>query len=123
MAEDIIKSEDIIAPNVFQPTIDQAKELQLWLTKLEQGFKSIAQTTAGGISKNDPTSIDDLKKQQELNEKLAKTLEGLTDVQKQNLIIQEKIKQLTTGGYIKHTVKRIISIIKGRIKFNNKCME
>jgi len=96
MAEDIIKSEDIIAPNVFQPTIDQAKELQLWLTKLEQGFKSIAQTTAGGISKNDPTSIDDLKKQQELNEKLAKTLEGLTDVQKQNLIIQEKIKQLTT---------------------------
>jgi chromosome segregation ATPase len=63
---------------------------------LEQGFKSIAQTTAGGISKNDPTSIDDLKKQQELNEKLAKTLEGLTDVQKQNLIIQEKIKQLTT---------------------------
>jgi len=96
MAENIIKSEDIIAPNVFQPTIDQAKELQLWLTKLEQGFKSIAQTTAGGISKNDPTSIDDLKKQQELNEKLAKTLEGLTDVQKQNLIIQEKIKQLTT---------------------------
>lgn len=83
-----IKSEDIIAPDVFSPTIEQARVLLPLLQQLDTALKSIASSSGAKIKAIEPNSITSIK-QLELETK------KLDDVEKAHVQTQKQTKQLT----------------------------
>lgn len=88
---DKVKHSDIIEDNVFQPTIDQAKELLSILKELENGLKGTLAATAKKITLVNPKSIEEVEQLNDLLKKTDETIDGLTQAQKQRLKIEQQL--------------------------------
>ena len=83
-----VRSEDIIAPGVFEPTIEQAKILLPLLQELDTSLKAIAVHTGAKIRAIDPKSLTDIRQ-------LEVETKKLDNIEKAHNETKKQAKQLT----------------------------
>jgi hypothetical protein len=91
-----IKDTDLIQDKVFQPTIDQANELLAVVKSLTQGFREMSASANKTLISTKPDSIANLNKINGAINDIEKSSKSLSDLEKKELLLKEKLAQLQT---------------------------
>jgi hypothetical protein len=88
---DKVKHSDIIEPKVFEPTIQDGKELIKVLTQIEAGMRAVLETSKKGLVGTTPRGINEIEKLHEFLKKIDNAERALIETQKQKEALEAKV--------------------------------